>query len=239
MLQRYIKTETRPLINIIKQRHFHYSTPLPRRISESLSPAEPHVNNSSPTPNHHPKRIVVAITGGASGTPYAKTLLKHLKESNIETHLITSKNGTKTIEQESIISLASKTYSPSDLKSPITSPTFQHDGMIILPCSMETLTGLCRGDFTDLITKTADACIHDKRKLLLCVAGDVKPLSSIHLDNMKALSDLGVFIYPAGLCGLSLIDGVKSVNELVEVSVEKLLSCFGLSTEGRVHRSMD
>ncbi|GMF02183.1 unnamed protein product [Ambrosiozyma monospora] len=137
--------------------------------------------------------------------------------------------------------------------------------MIILPCTWETLSSLSstpdnsnsNSTSTDLIIKAANASIQSKQKLLLCVvAGDghddghvyghAKPLSSIQLEHMKTLSDAGVLIYPGvggGLEGFKLVSdgdgGLKSVKELVEVSVEQLLSCLGLGLEGRVHRSLD
>lgn len=144
-------------------------------------------------------KIIVGISGG-SGAIYALGILQGLKELNIETHLVVSNMGEYVVNHECGVSLdelkkmASFYYENYDLAAPIASGSFKTDGMIIVPCSMKTLASITMGYSDSLLTRAADVCIKDRRRLVILPRET--PLSSIHLENMLKLSNLGVSIMP-------------------------------------------
>lgn len=178
-----------------------------------------------------PQRIVVGITG-ATGTIYAIRLLEVLKQLNIETHLVISKWALATLKYETpldaveIASLATKTYSPRDLSAPPASGSFQHDGMIIVPCSMKTLAAVRSGLGDDLIARAADVSLKEDRKLVLVVRET--PLSAIHLDNMLALRRTGAVIFPPVP---AFYTKPKSLDDIINQSVGRMLDSLAIFTD--------
>lgn len=144
-------------------------------------------------------RVVVGISGG-SGAIYAVSLLKALEELNIETHLVVSTMGEYVMEHECGIKLddlkkmATYFHDNKNLAAPIASGSFKVDAMIVLPCSMKTLSGIANGYTDGLLTRASDVTIKEGRKLILVPRE--APLSPIHLENMLKLSKLGITIYP-------------------------------------------
>jgi 4-hydroxy-3-polyprenylbenzoate decarboxylase len=144
-------------------------------------------------------KIVVGITG-ASGTIYGVRMLQVLKDSGIETHLVLSKWGARTLLHETpytvdyVKSLASFAYSDTDQGAPISSGSFVTDGMIIAPCSVRSLAAIAHGHGDNLIHRAADVILKERRKLVLMVRET--PVSDIHLENMLKLSRMGVVIAP-------------------------------------------
>ncbi len=147
------------------------------------------------------KRIVVGISG-ASGFPLAVCLLKELKKiPEVETHLVFTYGAELTAKQESgmdaeqIRALADVCYENSNIGAAIASGTFLTEGMIILPCSMKTVSGIAHGFSENLLLRAADVTIKERRNLVLAVRE--MPLSPIHLENMLTLSRLqNVYIMP-------------------------------------------
>lgn len=144
-------------------------------------------------------RVVVGVSGG-SGAIYAVSLLKALEELNIETHLVVSTMGEYVMEHECGIKLedlkkmATYFHDNKNLAAPIASGSFKVDAMIVLPCSMKTLSGVANGYTDGLLTRACDVTIKERRKLILVPRE--APLSPIHLENMLKLSKLGITIYP-------------------------------------------
>src|SRR5947207_3125434 len=144
-------------------------------------------------------RIVVGITG-ATGTVFGVRALQILKDAGVETHLVLSKWGTRTLLHETphtvdyVKSLATSAYSESDQGAPISSGSFLTDGMIIAPCSVRTLSAIANGYGDNLVHRAADVILKERRKLVLLVRET--PLSDIHLENMLKLSRMGVVITP-------------------------------------------
>ncbi|HZJ99301.1 MAG TPA: UbiX family flavin prenyltransferase [Tissierellaceae bacterium] len=142
---------------------------------------------------------MVGISGG-SGAIYGVSLLKALKELNIETHLVVSTMGAYVTEHECGIGLeelkemATHFHDNSNFAASIASGSFKVDSMIVIPCSMKTLAGIANGFSDGLLTRACDVSIKEHRKLIL-VARET-PLSSIHLENMLKLSKMGVSIVP-------------------------------------------
>lgn len=144
-------------------------------------------------------KVVVGISGG-SGAIYAVSLLKALEELEIETHLVVSTMGAYVMEHECGISLdqlkgmATYFHDNKNLAAPIASGSFKVDAMIVLPCSMKTLSGVANGYTDGLLTRACDVMIKEGRKLIMVPRE--APLSPIHLENMLKLSRLGITIFP-------------------------------------------
>ncbi|ORY88032.1 flavo protein [Leucosporidium creatinivorum] len=172
------------------------------------------------------KRIVVAITG-ATGSLIAIRLLQALRALDIETHLIMSKWALQTLKYETdmtadeVRSLADFHYTSTDMAAPPSSGSFLHDGMIIVPCSMKTLAAVRIGFCEELISRAADVCIKERRKLMLCVRET--PLSVIHLENIWCYHFPPLpayYIRP------------ESVDDLVNQTVGRMLDSVGIHTTG-------
>lgn len=189
------------------------------------------VNNSVYNNVIIPKRIVLAITG-ATGTQIGVRLLEILKELGVETHLVMSKWGIATLKYETdyqvdyVTSLATKTYSARDVTAPISSGSFVHDGMIVAPCSMKSLSAIRTGFTEDLIVRAADVSLKERRKLLL-VARET-PLSDIHLDNMLYLLRMGVIIFPPVP---AFYTKPKTVDDIIEQTCGRILDNFGINID--------
>ena len=144
-------------------------------------------------------RIVVGITG-ATGTIFGVRALQLLKDAGVETHLVLSKWGARTLLHETphtvdyVRSLATHSYSDSDQGAPISSGSFLTEGMIIAPCSVRTLAAIAQGHGDNLVHRAADVILKERRKLVLMVRE--APLSDIHLENMLKLSRMGVIVTP-------------------------------------------
>lgn len=144
-------------------------------------------------------KVVVGISGG-SGAIYAVSLLKALEELNIETHLVVSTMGEYVMEHECGITLdqlkemATYFHDNKNLAAPIASGSFKVDAMIVVPCSMKTLSGVANGYTDGLLTRACDVMIKEGRKLIMVPRE--APLSSIHLENMLKLSRMGIRIFP-------------------------------------------
>jgi len=176
-------------------------------------------------------RLIVAITG-ASGAIYGKRLLEVLRNKKIETYLIVSKAAEKVIEHELEIpkgdleKLASHAYNADDLNAPVVSGSFKTDGMVIIPCSMKTLAGICHGYSSNLILRAADVTLKEKRKLVLVPRET--PLSIIHLRNMLDLVKQGVVVLPAMP---AYYHKPKNVDSLADFVVGKVLDILEIDHE--------
>jgi len=174
--------------------------------------------------------MLVTITG-ASGVHLAIKLLEILKEKNIKTELIISKNAEKiiTVESEYEISeirkLANKNYDVNDLLAPPASGSYKLDSMIIIPCSMKSLSAIANGYANNLITRAADVMIKEKRKLILVVRET--PFSAIHLENMLKLAKLGVIIFPPIP---SYYIKPENIDELIEFTIGRILDLMGIES---------
>ena len=174
--------------------------------------------------------MLIAITG-ATGVDIAVKILQILKKKDIKTELIISKVAKKVIELESdykiqdIINLASKTYDVKDLTAGPASGSYQTDCMIIVPCSMKSLSAIANGYADNLITRAADVIIKEKKKLVLVVRES--PLSPIHLENMLKLARIGVIIAPPVP---SYYKKPNSVDDIIKYTVGRILDQAGIET---------
>ncbi|MDI3298028.1 MAG: UbiX family flavin prenyltransferase [Bacillota bacterium] len=174
-------------------------------------------------------RLVVGITG-ASGAVYAVRFLEVARQLGVETHLVVTGWGRKTIEHElrrpteEVLRLASRSYRPGDLGSELASGTFRTDGMVILPCSMKTLGALAAGYTADLVTRAADVCLKEGRTLVICPRET--PLHAVHLENMLRLSRAGAVIMPPVP---AFYDHPRTIADLVDHFVGRIFDRFGVA----------
>src|SRR6266478_701352 len=144
-------------------------------------------------------RLIVGITG-ATGSIFGIRLLQALAGSGVETHLVVSKWGMRTLAHETsytldqVQAMATTYYSPNDQGAAISSGSFLTSGMVVAPCSMRTLAAIANGQGDHLIHRAADVILKERRKLVLVVRES--PFNDIHLENMLKLSRMGVVILP-------------------------------------------
>src|SRR5262247_1665507 len=146
-----------------------------------------------------PTRLIVGITG-ATGTIFGVRLLQMLHGSGVETHLVLSKWGARTLVHETsyavkdVQNLATQSYGATDQGAAISSGSFVTLGMVVAPCSMRTLAAIAHGLGDNLIHRAADVILKERRKLVLVVRES--PFNEIHLENMLKLARMGVVILP-------------------------------------------
>ena len=170
-------------------------------------------------------RYVIGVTG-ASGSIYAGRLIGHLKDLGQEVHLVMSESGRKVCAYEGFPDLekrVDKVYDNRDFFAPIASGSWIHQGMAVIPCSMGTLGKMAHGIGDTLLTRAADVCLKERWKLV--VVPREAPMSSLHLANQKALSDLGAQIIPANP---SFYQHPKSIDDLVDTVLSRLLDYLGV-----------
>lgn len=179
------------------------------------------------------KKIIVGFSA-ADGVQIGVRLLKLLRQMpGVETHLVMSRNTDTNLRLELGISraeaeaLADACYQPEDLAAAISSGSFYTDGMIVAPCSMKTLSAIANGYSDSLLTRAADVCIKECRKVVLMPRE--MPLSRIHLRNMSLAAEAGCVIVPPML---TFYNGSRSVEEMVDHALGKALMQFGITPSG-------
>ncbi|KPI24444.1 3-octaprenyl-4-hydroxybenzoate carboxy-lyase [Actinobacteria bacterium OK074] len=180
-------------------------------------------------------RLIVGMTG-ATGAILGIRLLQELRDQPaVETHLVMSRWARATIELETdwsardVAGLADVVHGPDDQAAAISSGSFRTDGMVITPCSAKTLAAIRAGYGSDLVARAADVVLKEQRRLVL-VARET-PLSSIHLENMLALSRMGVTILPPMP---AFYNRPASVDDIVDHIVARVMDQFGLDSEHAV-----
>jgi 4-hydroxy-3-polyprenylbenzoate decarboxylase len=145
------------------------------------------------------RRLVVGITG-ASGVVLGIRLLEYLRQTEIETHLVLSPAARLTIAQETawhpkdVLALASRSYRHSAIGAAIASGSFPTLGMVVLPCSIKTLSAIANSYAADLLVRAADVTLKEGRPLLLVVRET--PLHPGHLRLMSLAAQAGAIIFP-------------------------------------------
>lgn len=179
------------------------------------------------------KRIIVGATG-ASGFPILKKCLEIARTApDFETWLIMSDSGKMTLKYElncevsKIEELADHVLDPGEIGALPASGSFRTEGMLIVPCTMKTVAGICAGYADNLILRAADVTIKEQRTLVL--AARETPLSSIHLRNLYELSRIpGVRIIPPML---TFYHKPESIDDMVYHTAAKLLEPFGIEAK--------
>jgi len=143
--------------------------------------------------------FVVAVTG-ASGSIYARRLLEELKRAGHETVLLISDQAKNIIKDEGedlgrFTELATRTFSEHDFGSPASSGSAKTDGMVVVPCSMKTVSCIAQGLADNAITRAADVALKERRTLILVPRET--PLSIVHLRNLLRVAQAGAIVLPA------------------------------------------
>jgi 4-hydroxy-3-polyprenylbenzoate decarboxylase len=178
-----------------------------------------------------PRRLVVGISG-ASGAIYGIRLLELLKKTDIETHLVMSKSAEMTIVYETdykpkeVRALASVTHPMADIGASISSGSFPTMGMIVVPCSIRTMSEIATGVTSSLLSRAADVVLKERRRLVLAVRET--PLHGGHLRTMTTLSDIGAIVAPIVP---AFYNRPRTVDDIINHSVGRLLDLFGIETK--------
>lgn len=176
-------------------------------------------------------RLIIAITG-ASGAIYAIRLLEILKPLPIETHLIISNAAKQTINAETnyplaeVKALADQVYDIRDIGAAIASGSFRTKGMVILPCSIKTLSGIAHSYTDDLITRAADVILKERKPLILCVRET--PLHLGHLRLMTTVAEIGGQILPLMP---AFYHRPQTIRDLIDQSLNRLLDQLGIELD--------
>ncbi len=171
-----------------------------------------------------PRRIIVAISG-ASGAVYGVRLLQVLRGlAGFESHLVVSDAGWRNLQLEggmdraSVEALADQVHDAHNVGAALASGSFQCSAMVVAPCSMRTLAAVAHGLSDNLITRTADVMLKERRRLVLMVRES--PLHLVHLRNMVSVTEMGGIICPP-LPAFYLRP--RSISDIVDYSVARVL----------------
>ena len=173
--------------------------------------------------------LIVGITG-ASGVIYGIRLLEVLKTNKeVETHLIISEAGEAIIKHETdwelkkVRALADVCYDIDDIGSRLSSGSFKRDGMVIAPCSMKTLSALANSYSDNLIARSADITLKERKRLVLLARET--PLHLGHLRNMVKLTEMGAVIFPPVP---AFYHKPQTIQDLIDYTIGRVLDIFDI-----------
>ncbi|VAX76894.1 Flavin prenyltransferase UbiX [Serratia symbiotica] len=175
------------------------------------------------------KRLIIGISG-ASGVIYGVRLLQVLYNLvDVETHLVISNAARQTMALETSLNfhevqvLANVVHDSRNIAASISSGSFRTLGMVILPCSIKTLSGIVNSYSDNLLIRAADVTLKERRPLLLCVRET--PLHLGHLRLMIKAAEMGIVIMPPVPAFYHL---PKSVSEIIDQTVNRVIDQFGI-----------
>ena len=178
------------------------------------------------------RRIVVAITG-ASGAAYGVRAVEMLHGlAGVETHLIITAGARRTLAYETttdaaaVMKLADAVYDEDDLAAPVSSGSFRTDGMLVIPCSIKTLSGVANCHDDNLVVRAADVTLKERRRLVLVVRET--PLHLSHLRLMTEVTASGGIIVPPVP---AFYHHPQTVDDIVNQTVGRVFDLFGLDTD--------
>ncbi len=170
--------------------------------------------------------LIVGISG-ASGAIYGIRLLEVLRASGIPAHLIISRSAVQTLNEEMDMpvekarTLADVVYSNNDLGAAVSSGSFRTRGMIVIPCSIRTLSDIAYGDTDTLVSRAADVTLKERRRLGLVVRET--PLHAGHLRSMMAATENGAIIMPPVP---AFYHRPRTIDDIVKQTVGRALDLF-------------
>jgi len=174
------------------------------------------------------KRLIVGISG-ASAAIYGIRLLEVLKETDIETHLVISSAAKKIILMETdftveeVEAMADHVYDIDDIGAAIASGSFKTDGMVIIPCSIKSLSAIANSYSANLLLRAADVTLKERRRLVAVVRET--PLHRGHLQLMLKLTDMGAIIFPPLP---AFYHRPQTIEDIVDHTVGRVLDLFGI-----------
>lgn len=178
------------------------------------------------------RRLIVGITG-ASGSIFGIRLLERLRELDVESHLVLSRWGARTLVHETrytvdqVQRLATVVYPSADQGAAISSGSFLTLGMVILPCSMKTLGQIATCTGESLIPRAADVVLKERRRLVLGVRES--PFHEIHLQHMLTLTRMGAIVAPPVP---AFYTAPTSLDQVIDHTVTRMLDLFEIATPG-------
>jgi len=174
------------------------------------------------------KRIVVGISG-ASGVTYGVRLLSLLRDTDYESHLIISDSGRLNIKietrhtPEEVEAMADCVYDHKDMAAALASGSFLTAGMVVVPCTIKSLSGIANSYNENLLVRAADVTLKEKRKLVLVVRET--PLHKGHLRLMTIAADMGAHILPPVP---SFYHMPKTIEDIIDQTIGKVFDFFGI-----------
>ncbi len=178
------------------------------------------------------KRLVIAMTG-ATGAVYGVRMLQVLRAlPDWETHLVISSAGLVNLKYElemdksTLYSLADVTHGINDIASSIASGSFKTEGVIVAPCSMKTLAAIAHGFGDNLISRSADVALKERRQVVIMPRET--PLNLAHIRNMAAVTEMGAIVYPPMPAFYNKSDSIAS---MVDEGVGRVLDFFGVKSQ--------
>ena len=179
----------------------------------------------------HPRRLIVGITG-ASGAIYGVRLLRLLRASDIETHLVMSRSAKVALTQEldvsvaDVLALADVVHQVDNIGASISSGSFRTQGMVIAPCSMRSLSEIVTGVTSSLLTRAADVVLKERWRLVLLVRE--APLHLGHLRSMTAATEMGAIVYPPVP---AFYARPENLEQMVDHTLGRVLDLFDIETK--------
>lgn len=174
------------------------------------------------------KRIVIGISG-ASGVIYGIKMLSLLREKDFETHLIISESGRQNIEIETshkaddVAGMANYTYDNKDVGAALASGSYLTEGMVVVPCTIKTLSGIANSYTNNLLVRAADVTLKEKRRLVLVVRET--PLHVGHLGLMTKAANMGAHILPPIP---SFYHQPKTIDDIIHQTIGKIFDYLGI-----------
>lgn len=178
---------------------------------------------------NHP-RLIIGMSG-SSGIIYGIRLLEILKQMPIETHLVVSKAAQLALAYESdltlaqIKKLAGVYHAHTNIAAPIASGSFKTIGMIVAPCSMNSLAEMAHGISNNLLARAADVTLKERRRLVIMPRE--APLHEGHLNNMLSLTKIGGIIFPPVP---AFYQAPRTIDDLVNDTVSRVLALFDIDS---------
>lgn len=179
------------------------------------------------------KRLIIAMTG-ATGAIYGVRMLQILQTlPEWESHLVISSAGLVNLKYElemdraELYALADVTHGINDIASPIASGSFKTEGVVVAPCSMKTLAAIAHGFGDNLISRSADVALKERRKTVLIPRET--PLNLAHIRNMAAVTEMGGIIYPPMPAFYNKTDSMRA---MVDEGVGRILDMYGITVDG-------
>ncbi|MEN8173316.1 MAG: UbiX family flavin prenyltransferase [Chloroflexota bacterium] len=187
----------------------------------------------TPQPGHSPdqRKLIIGMSG-ASGAVLGIRALEALRAVDIETHLVISPAAKMTITQETdwkvsdVLALADRTYQHQDIGAAIASGSFETMGMLVLPCSVKTLSSIANAYNENLLTRAADVTLKEGRPLLLALRET--PLHRGHIRLMDLAAQAGAIIFPPLPAFYSR---PESISEMVDGLVGRILARVGIEND--------
>jgi 4-hydroxy-3-polyprenylbenzoate decarboxylase len=178
-----------------------------------------------------PRRLIVGISG-ASGVIYGVRMLEVLRDAGIETHLVMSKAAELTLVYETglkpkeVRALASQFHAQADIGASISSGSFPTMGMVIVPCSVRSMSEIAAGTTGTLLSRAADVVLKERRRLVL--AFRETPIHAGHLRTMSQITQMGAIIAPIVP---AFYNRPKTLDDVINHTVGRLLDLFGVETK--------